>query len=212
MAGETKIDIEDRREVFALFETGAHRGDLASMVNLGVMLQLGDGGARDYAKAADWFEKAAAKGDATAMTGLGTRYYDGRGGLTRDYAKARELFEKAAAKGEPFALLRAVQFPKSFQQIVIEIGMAMFGFLIACLVVSILAVLAGWLYWNAEQQRKVAEEQRAHEVIIAEVLWRLVTGWPLANPAKKAKRNQLFRRTQRTCAADASAPIHMTDR
>jgi TPR repeat protein len=27
--------------------------------------------------------------------------------------------------------------------------------------VSIFAVLAGWLYWNAEQQRKMAEEQRA---------------------------------------------------
>src|SRR5262249_44846153 len=32
---------------------------------------------------------------------------------------------------------------------------------IAFVVVSIFAVLAGWLYWNAEQQRKMAEEQRA---------------------------------------------------
>jgi TIR domain len=32
---------------------------------------------------------------------------------------------------------------------------------IAFVVVSIFAVLAAWLYWNAEQQRKVAEEQRA---------------------------------------------------
>ena len=32
---------------------------------------------------------------------------------------------------------------------------------IAFVVVSILAVLAGWLYWNAAQERKVAEEQRA---------------------------------------------------
>ena len=32
---------------------------------------------------------------------------------------------------------------------------------IALVVVSIFAVLAGWLYWNAEQQRKMAEEQRA---------------------------------------------------
>jgi len=32
---------------------------------------------------------------------------------------------------------------------------------IAFVVVSIFAVLAGWLYWNAAQQRKVAEEQRA---------------------------------------------------
>jgi len=31
---------------------------------------------------------------------------------------------------------------------------------IALVAVSILAVLAGWLYWNAEQQRKVAEEQK----------------------------------------------------
>jgi TPR repeat protein len=32
---------------------------------------------------------------------------------------------------------------------------------IALVAVSILALLAGWLYWNAEQQRKIAEEQRA---------------------------------------------------
>src|SRR5215471_2940247 len=31
---------------------------------------------------------------------------------------------------------------------------------IALVAVSILALLAGWLYWNAEQQRKVAEEQK----------------------------------------------------
>ena len=32
---------------------------------------------------------------------------------------------------------------------------------IAFVVVSIFAALTAWLYWNAEQQRKVAEEQRA---------------------------------------------------
>ncbi len=36
------------------------------MVNLGVLYQNGSGVARDYAKAREWYEKAAAKGDAGA--------------------------------------------------------------------------------------------------------------------------------------------------
>jgi hypothetical protein len=59
--------------------------------------------AKDYAKAREWFEKAADKDDAFAMTRLGALYHDGLGGA-QDYAKAREWFEKAADKDDAWAM------------------------------------------------------------------------------------------------------------
>jgi TPR repeat protein len=59
------------------------------------------GGAQDYPKAREYYEKAASKGDARAMFKLGSIYASGR-----DYPKAREWFEKAASKGEANAMFR----------------------------------------------------------------------------------------------------------
>ena len=59
--------------------------------------------AQDYAKAREWYEKAAAKGDANAMSNLGVLYDNGQG-VAQDYAKAREWYEKAAAKGDANAM------------------------------------------------------------------------------------------------------------
>ena len=55
--------------------------------------------AQDYAKAREWYEKAADKGDADAMADLGVLYANGQG-VAQDYAKAREWYEKAADKGD----------------------------------------------------------------------------------------------------------------
>ena len=52
---------------------------------------------QDYAKAREWYEKAADKGDAIAMTDLGELYDNGQG-VAQDYAKAREWYEKAAGR------------------------------------------------------------------------------------------------------------------
>src|SRR5215831_11281964 len=49
------------------------------------------------------YEKAAAKGDASAMFNLGVLYHNGQG-VAQDYAKAREWYEKAAAKGNASAM------------------------------------------------------------------------------------------------------------
>ena len=54
---------------------------------------------QDYAKAREWYEKAAAAGDAGAMHNLGGLYENGQG-VPEDDAKAREWFEKAAAAGD----------------------------------------------------------------------------------------------------------------
>lgn len=51
---------------------------------------------KKYPKAAEWYQKAADTGNASAMLNLGVFYEQGLG-LVQDYAKAREWFEKAAA-------------------------------------------------------------------------------------------------------------------
>ena len=55
--------------------------------------------AQDYVKAREWWEKAAAQGNAGAQSNLGVMYEYGLG-VAQDYAKTREWFEKAAAQGE----------------------------------------------------------------------------------------------------------------
>ena len=66
---------------------------------LGLAYANGFGVTQDYVKAREWYEKAAARGDAKAMRKLGELYRDGHG-VAQDFAKAREWDEKAAAKLE----------------------------------------------------------------------------------------------------------------
>src|SRR6516165_5155750 len=98
-----QMDIETKREAFALLQAGAEHGDSSSMANLAGAYHLGLGVAQDYAKAREWYEKAAAKGDASAMFNLGS-LYEGGHGVAQDYAKAREWYEKAAANGNAIAM------------------------------------------------------------------------------------------------------------
>jgi TPR repeat protein len=53
---------------------------------------------QDYAEARRWYEKAAAAGNAAAMTNLGWLYDNGQG-VPQDYVAARHWYEKAAAAG-----------------------------------------------------------------------------------------------------------------
>jgi TPR repeat protein len=100
---QDQMDIDSKKEMFAVFQTGADRGNATSMANLGLLYQHGHGVAQDYAKAREWFEKAAEKGNASAFTNLGLLYEKGFG-VAQDFAKARELFEKAAEKGDTVAM------------------------------------------------------------------------------------------------------------
>jgi TPR repeat protein len=65
---------------------------------------------QDYAKAYEWYEKAASKGHATAMTQLGLLYENGLG-VAQDYAKAREWYEKAAGKSDARAKPQLEELP-----------------------------------------------------------------------------------------------------
>jgi TPR repeat protein len=91
------MDIATLKEVFAVYQMGADRGDANSMENLGMLYAQGYGVAQDYAKAREWSEKAAEKGHWGAMFNLGLFYRDGSG-VAQDYTKAREWFQKAADK------------------------------------------------------------------------------------------------------------------
>jgi TPR repeat protein len=56
----------------------------------------------EYSTAAQWFEKAAERGNAVAQNELGRQYQLGQG-VQKDLAKAVELFRKAADQGHPVA-------------------------------------------------------------------------------------------------------------
>ncbi len=56
----------------------------------------------EYSTAAQWFEKAAERGNAVAQNELGRQYQLGQG-VPKDLAKAAELFHKAADQGHPVA-------------------------------------------------------------------------------------------------------------
>src|SRR5215831_1700228 len=100
---QNQMNDSTKKQVFAVFQTGADHGDAISMANLGKLYQNGQGVAQDYAKAREWYEKAAAKGDANAMFSLGG-LYDSGAGVAQDHAKAREWYEKGADKGEAEAM------------------------------------------------------------------------------------------------------------
>jgi TPR repeat protein len=69
---------------------------------MGAIYNDGDIGPRDYAAAANWYDKAAAQGQADAQNSLGYLYDFGLG-VARDQAKAEQLYESAAAAGNLLA-------------------------------------------------------------------------------------------------------------
>jgi tetratricopeptide (TPR) repeat protein len=72
------------------------------MAALGVLYADGNGVARDYNRAREWYEKAAAAGSVDAMYYLIELYENGRG-VARDYDKARKWYEKAITRSDPSA-------------------------------------------------------------------------------------------------------------
>jgi len=89
------ISAEDLKRL----HTQAAQGDATAQYNLGVLYLKGHGVPQDYAKARQWWEKAAAQGDAVAQSWLGFQYERGLD-VPQDYAKASQWYEKAAAQGD----------------------------------------------------------------------------------------------------------------
>lgn len=84
---------EARNAARDALEKKAGTGDIRSMVEAGDASAAGG----DYARAKQWYEKAAAKADAGAMSRLGDLYLKGNG-VPQDYTVARSWYEQAAAK------------------------------------------------------------------------------------------------------------------
>jgi TPR repeat protein len=73
----------------------------------------------DYGQARQWYEKAAAAGEATAMTRLGWLYEVGWG-VPQDYGQARQWYEKAASYGDIMAKERLQELSKGSDHRVIN--------------------------------------------------------------------------------------------
>lgn len=72
--------------------------DAKAQTNLGVMYESGIGFRQDYAKAFEWFDKAANQGLVQAEFNLGVMYANGTG-VRQDDTKAIVLFQNACDKG-----------------------------------------------------------------------------------------------------------------
>jgi hypothetical protein len=81
------------------------------MNNLGSLYFFGHGVAQDYGQARQWFEKAAAAGNADAMFNLGFMYEHGQG-VALDSIQARQWYVKAAAGGNASAKASLEGLPK----------------------------------------------------------------------------------------------------
>ena len=78
----------------------ANSGDAASQVQVGECYASGKGVARDLKQAAEWYLKAANKGDIGGEVHLAALYRDGGKNFPRDMAQAANWYRKAAEQGD----------------------------------------------------------------------------------------------------------------
>ncbi|MBQ4401601.1 MAG: toll/interleukin-1 receptor domain-containing protein, partial [Synergistaceae bacterium] len=70
----------------------------SSQYNLGEMYFYGREVEKDYGKAMEWYQRAAANGNSNAQFSIGYMYQNGLG-VAQDYVKAMEWYEKAVSNG-----------------------------------------------------------------------------------------------------------------
>ena len=80
----------------------AEAGDANAQFLLGLQFANGDGVKQDYAKAHDWYGKAAAQGHTGAQNNIGVLYLNGHG-VAQDASEAANWYRKAADAGDEFA-------------------------------------------------------------------------------------------------------------
>jgi uncharacterized protein len=78
-------------------------GFTAAQFNLGQLYANGQGVPQDYVQARQWWEKAAAQGDANAQVSLGALYDNGQG-VPKNYKTAVYWFRLSANQGNAMAL------------------------------------------------------------------------------------------------------------
>jgi uncharacterized protein len=98
---------KDGEKARFLVRAAAEAGDAAAQARLGGLMEADaerTDKTRDFAEAREWYEKAAAKGDAAAFLAL-ARFHDrGIAGLVRNPIKATELILQAAKGGSSVAM------------------------------------------------------------------------------------------------------------
>ena len=98
-----EVDAHEEKSIEEIFSL-AEAGNVNAQYALGRMYIEGSRVPKDYVKALEWVEKAAAQNDSDSLVLLGGIYYDSIG-VPQDYIKARSLFEEAAAQNNPIAQL-----------------------------------------------------------------------------------------------------------
>jgi TPR repeat protein len=78
----------------------ANSGSAAAQVAVGECYAEGKGVAHDYAQAAEWYRKAANKGDISGELHIAGLYRDGGKNFPRDMVRAAEWYRKAAEQGD----------------------------------------------------------------------------------------------------------------
>ena len=115
---------KDYNDAFTFFEKAAtskdeYKGHAPAQFHLGDMYRRGQGVDRDYAKAVEWYQKAADQKYAPAQYNLGIMYGYGHG-VGQDYTEAARLYKLAADQGYAEAQVRLAtllqQHPELAQQ------------------------------------------------------------------------------------------------
>jgi uncharacterized protein len=100
---KTRSREERDKEIYTRLQREVAKGNVTATLYAGLLTFYGQGVPRDYAKAREWYEKAAAAGHPRAMANIGVLYVNGEG-VPRDYARAREWYDKAIAAGNAAAM------------------------------------------------------------------------------------------------------------
>lgn len=88
---------EKIKTLYEQFKTKAAEGDVDSLINIGLLLNIGAGLKQNHESALNYYKKAAMKDSARAYHAIGVMYYHGEG-VEQSYEKAMGYFNKASAK------------------------------------------------------------------------------------------------------------------
>ena len=101
---------QDPNKAWQLALKAAEGGSPAAQIYVGTKYyDPSDDSGKDPAKAADWYEKAAAQGLADAQFSLGVMYLKGVG-VSKDINRAAQLIHLAANQGQEQAIVKSVAF------------------------------------------------------------------------------------------------------
>ena len=89
---------EDYEAAFQEWEPLAKRGDADAQNMLGFMYRWGQGFAKNFEKAREWYRRSADQGNPTAQSNLGLVYWYGLG-VPKDHKQAFHWFLRAAEQG-----------------------------------------------------------------------------------------------------------------